>query len=77
MGIDTVRVASRGPDALLDPQYHIGEMDFIVKSHLLGRLVPHPIPPGMGQDPEQIALASFSPHGRRGCFATYADTLAL
>lgn len=49
-------------------------VDYIVKSHLLGFLCPHPalVP---GDDPHPIALASFSLFGRAGWFATHDDTL--
>lgn len=75
--IDRVLVARREPEIAVDLSYAVREVDFIVKAHLLGRLVPHPIPPGLTNDAEQIAVASFSLHGRRGCFATFADTLPL
>lgn len=56
-----------------DPAFCVREVDYLLKSHVLDAMVPHPIPAQLPNDPKQIALFSFSRHGRRGCFATYAD----
>jgi hypothetical protein len=76
-GVDSIQVAEGAPAEATDIGLAVREVDFIVKAHLLGRVVPHPIPPDLGDDAERIALASFSLHGRRGCFAPFADTLPL
>jgi hypothetical protein len=46
---------------------------FLLVSHALGRPFPNPIPPGMGDDAEQIALHSFASFGRIACCATHSD----
>lgn len=52
-------------------------VDFLVKSLLLGREVPHPLPADLPPTPEQVALFSFHMYGRRCSFGTYVDTMAL
>ncbi len=60
-----------------DAAFCVREVDYLLKSHVLDAMVPHPIPAALPDDPKQIALFSFSRHGRRGCFATYADATAF
>lgn len=57
-----------------DASLAVRQVDFLVKSHLYRREVPHPLPPGFPDDPQQIALYSFSQYGRWASFATYEDT---
>lgn len=57
--------------------YAVRSVDFLIKSHLLGDEVPHPLPPHHPDDPQQIALFSFSQYGRRASFATFEDTTKL
>jgi hypothetical protein len=60
-----------------DPDFVIRQVDFLVKSHLYRIETPHPLPPDFPDDPEQIALYSFSQYGRWASFATYEDVLGL
>jgi hypothetical protein len=71
-------VAVEGATQLLAGlQTPVPQVDYILKSHVYGRLVPHQIADRYEDDPERIALASFSSFGRRASFATYEVTLRL
>lgn len=50
---------------------------FLLVSHAMGLVVPHPISDSTLQDPEQIALLSFSEFGNRACFATFEDVTQI
>lgn len=52
-------------------------VDYLVKTHILGALAPHPLPADLPAAPMQVAAYSFSRFGRRCAFGTYADTTAL
>lgn len=56
--------------------FAIREIDYLIKSHLYGRQVPHPLPDEIARDPEDVALYSFSQYGNMCCFGTFEDTLA-
>ncbi|MEO5988311.1 MAG: hypothetical protein ABIU54_04290 [Candidatus Eisenbacteria bacterium] len=60
-----------------DAAFCVREVDYLLKSHVLDAMVPHPLPAAMPNNPKQIALFSFSRHGRRGCFATFGDATAF
>ena len=55
--------------------YAVRFVDFLIKSHLLGWRPPHPIPADTPNDPQAIAMMSFSLFGRHGFAATFEDTL--
>jgi hypothetical protein len=50
------------------------QVDFLVWSHLIGRPVPHPVPPGLLDTPERTALWSFGRFGALGWWASEGDT---
>lgn len=52
----------------------IRQVDYLIKSHLLRRAWPHPLPEMLPNDPEVIGPYSFNQYGNMCCFATYADT---
>lgn len=54
--------------------YPIRVVDFLIKSHLHRRIVPHPLPIGLRDDPMQLAGHSMSLFGRWALFATFEDT---
>jgi len=56
-------------------EYPVRQVDYLVKSHVLKRHYPHPLPPGLKQDPETVGFFSFGQFGRVCCFATFQDTL--
>lgn len=58
-----------------DPRYPVRVLDYLVKSHVLLRRCPHPLPVELQQDASAIALFSFSQFGRHCCFGTYEETL--
>jgi len=55
----------------------VREVDFLIRSHLFGQLVAHPLPAGSVEDAETLAQASFARFGRRCRFGTFADTTTL
>ncbi|MBD2579468.1 hypothetical protein [Oscillatoria sp. FACHB-1406] len=46
---------------------------FMLGTHAMGIILPHTIPRDMSDDPQQIALWSFSMYGKFGYYATYED----
>lgn len=50
------------------------QVDFLIRNHIYGQRVPHPLPAGMENDPETIGMYSFSLFGSRGHFACFGDT---
>lgn len=54
--------------------YAVAVVDFVVRSHVLGLAVPHPLPPGTDDDPQRLAMASFSLYGRLGRYGLRGDT---
>ena len=56
------------------PQLATWQLDYLIKSHVLGQPVAHPVPATISPEPDDIALYSFSQYGRRGMFASYEDT---
>jgi len=57
--------------------YNICQVDFLIKSHLYRREVPHPIPVELPDTPSDIVLFSFSQYGRWAFFASYENTAVL
>ena len=60
-----------------DSAYAIAVVDYLIRSHIYGLPVPHPLPKSMGRDARVMALFSFSQYGRFALFATHADTTHL
>jgi len=58
-----------------DSVFAIQEVDYLLKSHVMQRRVPHPLPPDLHITEETIGQYSFSQYGHICCFGTYADTL--
>ena len=53
-------------------------VDYLIKSHVFGQMVPNPIPPDIPPDnPQAIALSCFSWYGRRAWFGSYDDTTTI
>ena len=55
----------------------IRQVAFLIWSHVLHRLVLHPLPKRWGTDPEALTAHSFSVFGRWGWYGTMEDTLKL
>jgi hypothetical protein len=60
-----------------DPAYVVASVDFLIRSHLYGRPVLHPLPRNLGNDPKTLAMFSFSEYGRFGLVGTFADTVKI
>ena len=72
--VSLVEIADRAAE---DEAFALRQVDFLIKSHVMGREVPHPLPPDMPEEIETIALYSFSSYGRKASFATFEDTTCL
>ena len=59
------------------PEFALRVVDYLVKSHILGRDALHPLPPELSKVAGDIAAYSFSMFGRRCSFGTYADTTTI
>ena len=60
-----------------DPEFALKVVDYLLKSHCLDMIVPHPLPDAVKDLPSDIAKYSFAQHGRRGWMATRDDTLGI
>ncbi len=60
-----------------DPSYVLSYVDYLIRSHLLGLPLPHPLPREVPNDPRALALFSLSHFGRFALYGTYADTTRL
>jgi hypothetical protein len=56
-----------------DRTFAIREIFFLIVSHVLGCVYPHPVPAFIEADEEQIAVFSFSQYGRMGLFAALTE----
>ena len=60
-----------------DPEFARRVIDYLIKSHILGVLVPHPLPAMLPMEAEPIAALSFSLFGRRCYYGSFSDTTPL
>ena len=74
-GPDTLHIARLWAPRSTDAALAIRQVDYLVKSHLYQRRVPHPLPPDLERQPATVALYSFSQYGRLCCFGSFDDTL--
>lgn len=70
-----INIAKIWGDGDIEKEYAIRQVDYLIKSHLYGRRVPHPLPNSYSRNPKLLALYSLSTYGNMCCFATYEDTL--
>jgi hypothetical protein len=54
----------------------VRQVNFLMKSHVYGLQVPHPLPRNLGRDPQRLALHSFSYYGRKGLFGSFDEMSA-
>ncbi len=70
--VDSVEVS--GDMRSSNPDYSVCQVDFLVKSHLYRREVPHPLPDELPDDPSALVLFSFSQYGRWAFYGSFEDT---
>jgi hypothetical protein len=62
-------------ESYLDDRCAIDVVDYLIKSHVYGLVVPHPFPPQKSNDSlEELALYSFSSYGTRGLYGSFETT---
>lgn len=59
----------------IEKEYAIRQVDYLIKSHLCGHRVPHPLPNGLLRNPQVVALYSWKTYGNLCFFGTFEDTL--
>ena len=60
-----------------DPHFSLRVVDYLIRSHLLGMRIPHPLPADLPPEPRAIALFSLSYFGRRCFWGYYGDTTQI
>lgn len=60
-----------------EPMDAVKDVDYLIKSHLYGVVVPHPLLRNITNDPKQLALDSFSRFGRRCLYGSHEDTTQI
>ena len=69
------RIRAAGEPEETESGFAIQQVDYLIKSHLFRRPVPHPLPQNLPREPEAVGVYSFSQYGNVCCFATYDDTI--
>jgi hypothetical protein len=72
---EVISISNIWGDGNIEKEYSIRQVDYLIKSHLYGRRVPHPLPSSLSRDPQVVALYSWSHYGNVCCFGTFEDTL--
>lgn len=75
MAVDSIQVSAGVLSG--EPLYSICQVDFLIKSHLYRREVPHPLPLELPEDPASLVLFSFSQYGRWAFYGSYDDTSSI
>jgi hypothetical protein len=57
-----------------DPGLAVRIVDFLMKSHLYRKEVPHPLPQGFPESKKTLTLYSFSEYGRWAFYGSFEDT---
>lgn len=73
LAIETIWAAAEAMEG--GREHVVRQVDYLIKSHLFRRVVPHPLPDMLQKDPSSIGLYSFNQFGNVCCFGTFADTL--
>lgn len=55
----------------------VRQVDYLIRSHVLGRTAPHPLPASFPRDPQSVGDYSFAVFGRNCSFGRFGDTVAL
>jgi hypothetical protein len=58
-----------------DPEVPVRQVDYLIRSHLLGRKVAHPIPTSVSREANSVGAYSFSVYGRNCVFGSFEDTI--
>jgi hypothetical protein len=66
-----VELAACVDDPFCNESITVSAVDFLIRSHVLRQVAPHPVPPL--PTTEQIAIWSFAEYGRRGLYAAVAS----
>jgi tetratricopeptide (TPR) repeat protein len=74
MTIRGIDFASGGDNNETDGTYAVRAVDFLFRSHLQKKLVPHPVPKEIGSEPPAVGQFSFSQFGRWAQYATMEDS---
>jgi hypothetical protein len=76
--VNVLSVEARGDLVEGDPSYSVAVVDYLIRSHLYGLPVPHPLPKSVRQeDARWLATYSVVHYGRHALYGTFADTLHL
>jgi hypothetical protein len=60
-----------------DAEIAAAHVYFLIGTHAMGCVLPHRLPANTPDDPETMAMLSFSLFGRLGCFATFEDVTTV
>jgi hypothetical protein len=67
-------VEASGAKVMDDETLAVREVDFLMKTHVYGKVAPHPFPQGLPEDKKVLALHSFSEYGRWASYGSFEDT---
>ncbi|MCC7572486.1 MAG: hypothetical protein KO464_03750 [Candidatus Methanofastidiosum sp.] len=69
-----VKEIAMGKDAFHEDKigFYVNEVHFLIVSHALGYLIPHPLPHDIQDKPEEILKFSFGEFGNRGYFGYFS-----
>jgi hypothetical protein len=59
-----------------DPELPVRQVDYLIRSHALGRMVPHPLPSGLPRRAQDVGDYSFAIFGRKCGFGSFENTMA-
>ena len=59
-----------------DASLAVRQVDYLIRSHVLGHTAPHPLPGSLPTEPQGVGDYSFGIFGRNCCFGSFEDTSA-
>ena len=59
-----------------EPALAIQQVDFLIKSHIYKRQVPHPLPSDLQRESDAVGMYSFAQYGRLCSFGSFESTLS-
>ena len=54
----------------------VRQVDYLIRSHVLGRTAPHPLPASLPREPQGVGDYSLAVYGRNCSFGSFGDTVA-